>query len=209
MEQPPIERRRRTNKIILSIFGAIFGFLLLLILLIAVLPESEAPKQTTSPPSPPPAETLSSITALPPSPLPSVSCPTPAEQMYFDALDVKMRRIGALAEIMQDDMVRAADNPVLLYDELWLMGRTNNIYVFNQDAANILALDSPESSVGVSRAATQMAQRIQTSMADMETEVENHDEASFTRAILTMNLAAGDAKHVRGLRNYLKLFRLH
>ena len=50
MEQPPIERRRRTNKIILSIFGAIFGFLLLLILLISVLPESEAPKQTTSPP---------------------------------------------------------------------------------------------------------------------------------------------------------------
>ena len=106
---------------------------------------------------------------------PTGQCPSEVEQIYFDELNSKMRSIGTLTTIIGEDFARAGADSSLLFDEVWVMGITNNTYAIGRNADDILTLSSPGSAELVRKPAYDMAWRIKQEMSALEEGVEPLD----------------------------------
>ena len=127
------------------------------------------------------------------------ACPTSAEQDYFNELDGEMRGLGTLVTILGKDLERAEQNPLLLADEVWIMGRDQDIHIISLRAEGIPELESPESAAKVSRVAQQMSQRVQTAMAYLKIGIKDSDDAALNDFSRILEQSAGDVRHIRGL----------
>ena len=127
---------RATNKKILLgcayVFGVLFLLMFLLIMAVAVCETSEN--------GPTPA----------PSPAPD-ACPSPAEAAYLDTLDGHMRSFGAQMGLLGERWREAAENPLLLFDDVWVLGRETDLTVLMLEADQMIELSPPSSAVQIDR----------------------------------------------------------
>ena len=86
--------------------------------------------------------TVAPIGAVTPAP---DTCPSPAEAAYFDEVNGGLRSIGAQVGMLSEDWVEAANNPRLLLDDIWVMGRETDLMVLTLQADRIIALEPPPS----------------------------------------------------------------
>ena len=73
------------------------------------------------------------------------SCPSPAEAAYLDALDGHMRSFGAQMGLLGERWLEAADNPILIFDDMWVMGRETDLEVLMLTADRMIDLSPPPS----------------------------------------------------------------
>ena len=188
--------------------------------LVSVLAACATPSPTPTP-KPTPIDTASASARIPGavaptsapwrSPVPIATCPTVAEERYFDALDGELRRVGTLTIMMSEDFQRASDDPYLIEDPFWLMGMGNQFWVISRAADDILDISAPSSAAKVRRAADQMAQRLKTSMALYKIALDEKvgepkrgrerralDMDMLDEATTILTYAGDDGRHVRG-----------
>ena len=184
---------------------AVFLVLVLAFVLIGVfVPSSEdeiasvGETPTTAPvPTAMPRMTLNPTATITPLPTATtVPCPTNEEQAYFDSLEGTMRSIGAQHGLMGEDLQRAADNLMLLVDDIWLMGMENAIYNIGIRADNIVALDAPASTKLIDEAADLMALTIKESLASLEYYIDTLDDYAASEYVVAMDDAAADARYI-------------
>ena len=114
--------------------------------------------------------------------------------------------------MMSEDFQRASENPYLIEDSFWVIGMENQFYVIERAADDILAMYAPSSAAKVRAAASQMAQRLKTSMALYEIALDGkvgEPRRDRERRALDMDMldeatniliyAGDDASHVKGL----------
>ena len=132
---------------------------------------------------------------LPPTLVVSV-CPSREERAYFDSLQGIIGSIGAQQGLMSEDLQRAADNVVLLVDDIWLMGMENSIYNIGIRASNILALDAPASTKLIDEAADLMALTLKEALASLEYYIDTLDDYAPGEYSIAMDNAASDARYI-------------
>jgi hypothetical protein len=107
-----------------------------------------------------------------------------------------MGSIGAQQGLMSEDLQRAADNVVLLVDDIWMMGMENSIYSIDIGASNILALDAPASTTLIDEAADLMALTIKESLASLEYYIDTLDDYAPGEYAIAMDNAAAHARYI-------------
>ena len=121
--------RAATNRrILLGTAGA-------LVLMVAVA-ALFAPEEDEPTVAPAPAPTISPPTAI---------CPSPAEAAYLDELDGHMRSFGAQMGMLGDRWAEAADTPLLIFDDMWVMGRETDLEVLRLQTDRMIDLSPPPS----------------------------------------------------------------
>lgn len=76
---------------------------------------------------------------------PPDTCPSPAEAAYFDDVNSGLTSIGTQVGMLSEDWAEAANNPILLLDDIWVMGRETDLMVLTLQADRIIALEPPPS----------------------------------------------------------------
>ena len=79
-----------------------------------------------------------------PVPTPTPSC-TPAETAYLHELDGGLRSIGAQMGMLGEDWADASANPLLLLDEMWVLGQETALTTLTLHADRMIALTPPGS----------------------------------------------------------------
>ena len=79
-----------------------------------------------------------------PIPTPTPSC-TPAETAYLDELDGGLRSIGAQMGMLGEDWADASANPLLLLDEVWVLGQETALTTLTLHVDRMIALTQPAS----------------------------------------------------------------
>ena len=183
------------------------GFIVIMAIIVAIVSSvTDSPETTSAEESPAPTSTDTPTSTLTPlatasntDPPAASACPTSAEQDYFNELDRQIRGLGTLVTMLGEDLERAAQNPLLLADEVWLVGRDQDIHIISLRAEAISKLESTESAAKVSRAAQQLSQRVQTAMAHLKIGIKDSDDIALNNFSRVLDQSAGDAKHIRGL----------
>ena len=132
----------------------------------------------------------------------TVPCPTDEEQTYFDSLQGTTRSISAQIGLMGEDLQRAADNFVLLLDDIWLMGIESSIYNIGIGADKILALDAPESKTNelgmvlIDESADLMALTLKGALASLANYIDTLDDYAAVEYSIAMDDSAADVKYI-------------
>ena len=152
--KPP---RAANKKTLLTIAYATGGLFLLVVVAVLFAPEEDDPMASPAPteapvkatPTPPPARPT--MISRPSNYTYAPACPTTIEAAYLDALDGHMRSFGAQIGLLSDRWLEAADNPLLMYDDVFVIGRETDLKVLMLTVDRMIDLSPPPSAARIDR----------------------------------------------------------
>ena len=146
---------KNTKQVIMGFVYAI-GTLVVLAVLVGIFSprvnESEREPTVTEWPTPrlivPPTREPGAAT---PTPRPTHRCPSPAEAKYLDTLDGKLRSMGAIMGMFGERLEEAGNNPLLMFDDVWVFGTETDVMTLHLHADGLVALQPPPSAEHIDR----------------------------------------------------------
>ena len=133
---------REQRRLKYGVLALVIGGLIVAGIVAGACDNGGQPKPTAERAKPTPTPTVAPISAVTP---PPDTCPSPAEAAYFDEVNGGLRSIGAQVGMLSEYWAEAANNPILLLDDIWVMGRETDLMALTLHADRIIALEPPPS----------------------------------------------------------------